>query len=207
MATVYLGTDTRLDRVIALKIAHPELSDDAEFVRRFIGEGAPRPQGCPARNVVAIFDQGSDKRPALHSDGVRPGPNAAAAAERARQAERQGGARHHGGACSRGWRPRMTLASAHRDVKPEKTCCWLPRGAVKVADFGLARSVAGTVQTKGGMIIGTAALPGARAGLRAGTSDARTDVYAAGIMLFELLTGFQPHTGERPAGCRVQACR
>ncbi len=38
MATVYLGTDTRLDRVVALKIAHPELSDDAEFVRRFIGE-------------------------------------------------------------------------------------------------------------------------------------------------------------------------
>jgi beta-lactam-binding protein with PASTA domain len=70
-------------------------------------------------------------------------------------------------------------------------------GTVKVADFGLARSVAGGVQTRGGMVIGTAAYlaPEQVAG---GTSDARTDVYAAGIMLFELLTGFQPHAGESP---------
>src|SRR5258706_4254393 len=85
---------------------------------------------------------------------------------------------------------------AHRDVKPESVLL-AAAGAVKVADFGLARSVAGTVQTKGGMIIGTAAYlaPEQVAG---GTSDARTDVYAAGIMLFELLTGFQPHTAESP---------
>src|SRR5258706_2542152 len=61
MATVYLGTDTRLDRVIALKIAHPELSDDAEFVRRFVGEARSAAR-LSSPNVVAIFDQGSDKR-------------------------------------------------------------------------------------------------------------------------------------------------
>src|SRR5260221_4897312 len=61
MATVYLGTDTRLDRVVALKIAHPELSDDAEFVRRFIGEARSAAR-LSSPNVVAIFDQGSDKR-------------------------------------------------------------------------------------------------------------------------------------------------
>ena len=63
-----------------------------------------------------------------------------------------------------------------------------PAGEVKVADFGLARSVAGAVQTKGGMIIGTAAYL-APEQVSGGMSDARTDVYAAGIMLFELLTG------------------
>src|SRR5262249_43243407 len=70
-------------------------------------------------------------------------------------------------------------------------------GTIKVADFGLARAVSGAVQTRGGMIIGTAAYlaPEQVAG---GVSDARTDVYAAGIMLYELLTGMQPHTGESP---------
>ena len=61
MATVYLGTDTRLDRVVALKIAHPELSDDAEFVRRFIGEARSAAR-LSSPNVVGIYDQGSDRR-------------------------------------------------------------------------------------------------------------------------------------------------
>jgi serine/threonine-protein kinase len=68
---------------------------------------------------------------------------------------------------------------------------------VKVADFGLARSAAGAIATQGGMLIGTAAYL-APEQVKGGTSDARTDVYAAGVMLFEMLTGSQPHTGESP---------
>src|SRR6266487_2216445 len=194
MATVYLGTDTRLDRVVALKIAHPELSDDAEFVRRFIGEARSAAR-LSSPNVVAIFDQGSDKR--LHYIAMEY-----VAGRTLRQLLNERG--------RLGVRDALDLMSgvlaglaaaheagiAHRDVKPENVLL-TTSGVVKVADFGLARSVAGAVQTKGGMIIGTAAYL-APEQVSGGTSDARTDVYAAGVMLFELLTGTQPHTGETP---------
>jgi eukaryotic-like serine/threonine-protein kinase len=194
MATVYLGTDTRLDRVVALKIAHPELSDDAEFVRRFIGEARSAAR-LSSPNVVAIFDQGSDKR--LHYIAMEY-----VAGRTLRQLLNEQG--------RLGVRDALDVMSgvlaglatahdagfAHRDVKPENVLL-TASGVVKVTDFGLARSVAGAVQTKGGMIVGTAAYL-APEQVTGGTSDARTDVYAAGIMLFELLTGVQPHTGESP---------
>jgi beta-lactam-binding protein with PASTA domain len=85
---------------------------------------------------------------------------------------------------------------AHRDVKPENVL--LTDGhAVKVADFGLARMLAGTSHTKTGMLIGTAAYL-APEQVSQGVADARTDVYAAGVMLFEMLTGQQPHTADTP---------
>ena len=194
MATVYLGTDTRLDRVIALKIAHPELSDDAEFVRRFIGEARSAAR-LSSPNVVAIFDQGSDKR--LHYIAMEYVPG-----RTLRQLLNERGRLSAGEALDimagvlSGLAAAHDAGFAHRDVKPENVLL-TTSGTVKVADFGLARSVAGAVQTKGGMIIGTAAYL-APEQVSGGISDARTDVYAAGIMLFELLTGMQPHTGVSP---------
>ena len=85
---------------------------------------------------------------------------------------------------------------AHRDVKPENVLLGAAH-AVKVADFGLARMLAGTSQTKTGMLIGTAAYLAPEQVSR-GVADARTDVYAAGVMLFEMLTGQQPHTADTP---------
>ncbi len=194
MATVYLGTDTRLDRVIALKIAHPELSDDAEFVRRFIGEARSAAR-LSSPNVVAIFDQGSDKR--LHYIAMEyvPGRTLRQLLNERRRLSAREALDIMAGVLS-GLAAAHDAGLAHRDVKPENVLL-TTSGTVKVADFGLARSVAGAVQTKGGMIIGTAAYL-APEQVSGGISDARTDVYAAGIMLFELLTGMQPHTGVSP---------
>ncbi|HEX9065311.1 MAG TPA: PASTA domain-containing protein [Streptosporangiaceae bacterium] len=194
MATVYLGTDTRLDRVVALKIAHPELSEDAEFVRRFIGEARSAAR-LSSPNVVAIFDQGSDKR--LHYIAMEYVPG-----RTLRQLLNERGRLSPDEALDimsgvlAGLAAAHDAGFAHRDVKPENVLL-TSAGGVKVADFGLARSVAGAVQTEGGMIIGTAAYL-APEQVSGGVSDARTDVYAAGVMLFELLTGTQPHSGGTP---------
>jgi eukaryotic-like serine/threonine-protein kinase len=194
MATVYLATDTRLDRVVALKIAHPHLSDDAEFVRRFIGEARSAAR-LSSPNVVAIFDQGSDKR--LHYIAMEYVPGRTLRQllnERGRLSVTE--ALDIMSGVLAGLAAAHEAGLAHRDVKPENVLLTTSGGA-KVADFGLARSVAGAVQTRGGMIIGTAAYL-APEQVSGGISDARTDVYAAGIMLFELLTGLQPHAGESP---------
>jgi eukaryotic-like serine/threonine-protein kinase len=194
MATVYLGTDTRLDRVVALKIAHPDLSDDFEFVRRFIGEARSAAR-LTSPNVVAVYDQGSDNR--VHyiaMEYVAGRTLRQLLAERGRLGAREALDIMTG--VLTGLAAAHQAGLAHRDVKPENVLL-TKNGDVKVADFGLARSVAGAVQTKGGMLIGTAAYL-APEQVSGGVSDARTDVYAAGVMLFELLTGRQPHTGESP---------
>lgn len=194
MATVYLGTDTRLDRVIAIKIAHPDLSDDSEFVRRFISE-ARSAALLSSPNVVAVYDQGSDGR--LHYIAMEYVPGRTLRGlltERGRLSARE--ALDIMAGVLSGLAAAHQAGLAHRDVKPENVLL-TATGGVKVADFGLARSVAGSVQTQGGMIIGTAAYL-APEQVSGGTSDARTDVYAAGVMLFELVTGAQPHTGPSP---------
>src|ERR1017187_4049428 len=194
MATVSLGTDTRLDRVIAIKIAHPELSDDAQFVRRFIGE-ARSAALLSSPNVVAIYDQGSEGP--LHyiaMEYVAGRTLRELLTERGRLGARE--ALDIMAGILSGLAAAHQAGFVHRDVKPENVLL-TATGGVKVADFGLARSMAGQVHTKGGMIIGTAAYL-APEQVSGGTSDARTDVYAAGVMLFELLTGKQPHTGESP---------
>ncbi len=194
MATVYLGTDTRLDRTVALKIMHAELANDEDFVRRFVGE-ARSVARLSHPNVVGVYDQGADGRTLYLAMEYVPGRTLRDLLnERGSLAPREAldimegvlgglGAAHAAGL-------------VHRDVKPENVL--LSEGhAVKVADFGLARMLAGTSHTKTGMLIGTAAYL-APEQVSQGVADARTDVYAAGVMLFEMLTGQQPHTADTP---------
>jgi serine/threonine-protein kinase len=194
MATVYLGTDTRLDRTVALKIMHAELANDEDFVRRFVGE-ARSVARLSHPNVVGVYDQGADGRTLYLAMEYVPGRTLRDLLnERGHLGPREAldimegvlgglGAAHAAGL-------------AHRDVKPENVLLTSSH-AVKVADFGLARMLAGTSNTKTGMLIGTAAYL-APEQVSQGVADARTDVYAAGILLFEMLTGEQPHTADTP---------
>jgi eukaryotic-like serine/threonine-protein kinase len=200
MATVYLARDVRLERTIALKIAHPELATDREFVDRFIGE-AHAVARLSSPNVVAVFDQGSTGD--LHYIAMEyvPGPTL-------RELLNARGRLNPREALDIIERVLAGLAAAHdagivhRDVKPENVL--LGNGtAVKVADFGLARAESGIRHTRSGLLIGTAAYL-APEQVVSNAADQRTDVYAAGVMLFELLTGQQPHTGDTPLAVAYQ---
>jgi len=194
MATVYLGTDTRLDRTVALKIAHPELSGDEEFVRRFIGEARSAAK-LSSPNVVAVYDQGSDGDVHYLAMEYVPGLTLRALLdERGRLSPREALDITEG--VLAGLAVAHDAGIVHRDVKPENVLLTMAN-TVKVADFGLARAAARAEHTKSGMIIGTAAYLAPEQVSRS-VSDERTDVYAVGVMLFELLTGAQPHTGETP---------
>jgi eukaryotic-like serine/threonine-protein kinase len=200
MATVYLAMDTRLDRQVALKVMHAELARDEEFVRRFIGE-AKSVARLSHQNVVAVFDQGSD------------GPFLYLAMEYVPGRTLKEVLRERGRFTPAAALDIMTgvldgLAAAHasgivhRDVKPENVLLTAD-GRLKVADFGLARAQAAAGHTRAGLLIGTVAyLPPEQ--VTGGSTGPRSDVYSAGVVLFELLTGRQPFTGDTPIAVAYQ---
>jgi eukaryotic-like serine/threonine-protein kinase len=194
MATVYLALDIRLDRTVALKVMHRSLADDPAFVRRFIGE-AKSVASLSHPNVVHVFDQGTDTDVVYLSMEYVPGKTLRdILRERGRLPAREAleimipvlaalGAAHQAG-------------MVHRDVKPENVLLTAD-GRVKVVDFGLARAIEATNQTRTGVMIGTIGYMSPEQ-VTTGGADVRSDVYAAGIMLFELVTGEQPYDGETP---------
>ena len=195
MATVYEATDLRLDRTVAVKVMHPGLGDDDEFAARFVAEARAAAK-LSHPNVVSVFDQGNDDgivflamelipghtlrdtigkeaplSPARALALLEPVVSALAAAHRA--------------------------GLIHRDVKPENVLI-ADDGRIKVADFGLAKAVSATTQhTATGVLIGTVSYVAPELVVE-GRSDARADVYAVGVILYELLTGRKPHQGETP---------
>jgi eukaryotic-like serine/threonine-protein kinase len=200
MATVYQATDTRLDREVALKVMHAELARDEEFVRRFVGE-AKSVARLSHQNVVAVFDQGSDGPFLYLVMEYVPGRTL-------KQILRDSGRFSPATALEIMTGVLDGLAAAHasgivhRDVKPENVLVTVD-GRVKVADFGLARAQPAAGHTRAGLLIGTVAyVPPEQ--VTGGSTGPGGDVYSAGVMLFELLTGRLPFTGDTPLSVAYQ---
>jgi eukaryotic-like serine/threonine-protein kinase len=200
MATVYRATDTRLDREVALKVMHAELARDEEFVRRFIGE-AKSVARLSHQNVVAVFDQGADGPYLYLAMEYVPGRTLK---ELLRDSGRfpPATAMEIMAGVLDGLAAAHASGIVHRDVKPENVLVTAD-GRVKVADFGLARAQWAAGHTRAGLLVGTVAyVPPEQ--VTGGTTGPRGDVYSAGVMLFELLTGRQPFTGDTPLSIAYQ---
>jgi serine/threonine-protein kinase len=202
MSTVYAATDLRLHRTVAVKIMADHLVHDPTFVDRFTREARAAAM-LSHPNVVSVSDQGSDQglvflvmelvrgrtlRDLLQARGRLTVAEAFAVLEPVLSGLT---AAHRAGI-------------VHRDIKPENVLIGTD-GVVKVADFGLARAVVGTGQTSqtGGVLIGTVAYLSPEQ-LERGRADARSDIYAAGIVLYEMLTGHPPFGGDTPLAVAYQ---
>jgi serine/threonine-protein kinase len=201
MATVYEALDLRLDRVVALKIMHPHLAHDQAFVARFQREARAAAR-LTHGHVVAVYDQGDDNGIIYLAMEYVPGRTL-------RDVLRQYGPLTPEQALVFLDPVLEALVAAHaagfvhRDIKPENVLI-SDDGRVKVADFGLARAVeADGHSVTQGMIIGTVAYLSPEQ-VERGEADGRSDVYAAGILLFEMITGQVPHAGESPLSVAYQ---
>ncbi len=201
MADVFLAEDQLLGRQVAVKVLHQQFSSDRAFVERFRRE-AQAAANLSHPNIVSIYDWGHDSgtyfmvmeliegrtlRDVLRTEGallprraVEIALEAAAALSVAHQA-----------------------GISHRDVKPGNIMLTTD-GSVKVTDFGIARAFDDSEElTRTGAVIGTATYfsPEQAQGLRA---DPRSDIYSLGVVLYEMLTGRPPFTGESPVAVAYQ---
>ncbi len=194
MSTVYRGVDIRLDRAVAIKVMSPQYVADAAFLTRFEREARLAASlGHPG--VVAVYDQGRDGdlvylvmelidggtlRDLLREQRSLSVPVTMSVLEPLLAAL---GAAHAAGL-------------VHRDVKPENVLI-SAHGEVKIADFGLVRAVTSQTVATGDVILGTVAYLSPEQ-VATGAADARSDVYATGIMAYEMLTGAPPFAGDTP---------
>ncbi|MFC4123522.1 Stk1 family PASTA domain-containing Ser/Thr kinase [Nocardia rhizosphaerae] len=200
MSMVFRGTDTRLDRPVAIKVMDPKFAGDPQFLTRFEFE-ARAVAKLKHPSLVAVYDQGIDGeypflimelveggtlRELLRERGPMPPHAVRAVAEPVLRAI---GTAHDAGL-------------VHRDIKPENVLI-SDAGEVKIADFGLVRAVAAANTTSASVILGTAAYLSPEQ-VTTGTADARSDVYSFGVLIFELLTGRVPFTGDNSLSVAYQ---
>ncbi|WIB01352.1 Stk1 family PASTA domain-containing Ser/Thr kinase [Curtobacterium sp. MCBA15_012] len=193
MATVYLATDVRLERRVAIKIMHGHLADDQAFRERFIQEARSAAR-LSHPNLVGVYDQGAEDDTAYIVMEYIPGitlrdllqEHHALTPEQATDILR---------AVLAGLASAHRAGIVHRDLKPENVLL-ADDGRIKLGDFGLARATTANTAT-GAALLGTIAYLSPELVTR-GSADSRSDIYALGIMLYEMLTGEQPYKGDQP---------
>jgi len=198
MSTVYRAHDEQLDRPVAFKRLRAELDEQHRFTTRFAGE-AKRAASINHPNVVALYDVGTDGGPYIVMELVEGGDLALLLrtegrlpAERAAQLTADAAA---------GLQAAHDAGVTHRDVKPGNILVG-PDGRGMVGDFGIARAVGDGTLTKTGAVLGSVDYfsPEQTRGERAGPPS---DIYALGVVLYELLTGQRPFRGDSPYAIAV----
>jgi serine/threonine-protein kinase len=191
-ATVYRGVDVRLDRPVAVKVMDSRYAGDEQFLTRMRLEARALAR-LKGPGLVAVYDQGTDARyPFLVMELIEGGTLRELLTERGPMPP------HAVAAVLRPVLGGLAVAHraglVHRDVKPENVLI-SDDGEVKIADFGLVRAVAAAAITSAHVILGTAAYLSPEQ-VRDGNGTPRNDVYAAGIVTYELLTGHTPFSGD-----------
>ena len=192
MSTVYRGLDLRLDRPVALKVMDARYSGDHQFLTRFQREARAIAR-LKHPGLVAIYDQGNDAtHPFLVMELVDGGTLRELLRERGPMPPHAVAAVLHPVLGGLGVAHRSGLV--HRDIKPENVLI-SDDGEVKLVDFGLVRAIAEAGITSTSVILGTAGYLSPEQ-VEGGSIGPRSDVYSAGVMAFELLTGTTPFRGD-----------
>ncbi|STC40577.1 Stk1 family PASTA domain-containing Ser/Thr kinase [Corynebacterium amycolatum] len=201
MSTVYCATDLRLDRRVAAKVMDPRFVNDESFRIRFERE-ARAVAHLNDESLVNVYDQGTD--PAGHVFLIMEFIDGGTLRELLR--ERGPMPPHAAAVVMRSVLRALSVAHSrgmvHRDIKPENVLISF-YGRVKLADFGLVRAAADAKVTSNSVIVGTVAYLAPEQVTGESISPA-SDVYSAGILLFELLTGTTPFIADTSLGVAMK---